>query len=48
MVLAVLADVMDHIEFESGIRAGGLTMSIYSSITAAAQEEGKAIAERKK
>jgi len=32
----MLADVIDHIEFKSGIRTDGLTMSIYSSIMVAA------------
>lgn len=32
MILALLADVIDHIEFKRGIRTDGLTMSIYSSI----------------
>jgi GPH family glycoside/pentoside/hexuronide:cation symporter len=36
MILAMLADVIDHIEFTKGIRTDGLTMSIYSSIMVAA------------
>ncbi len=36
LILAMLADVIDHIEFTSGIRTDGLTMSIYSSIMVAA------------
>ncbi|MCD8367067.1 MAG: MFS transporter, partial [Clostridiales bacterium] len=32
---ALLADVIDHIEFKSGIRTDGLTMSIYSSLMVA-------------
>lgn len=36
MILAMLADVIDHIEFKSGIRTDGLTMSIYSSLMVAA------------
>ena len=32
----MLADVIDHIEFKSGIRTDGLTMSIYSSLMVAA------------
>lgn len=36
MILAMLADVIDHIEFRSGIRTDGLTMSIYSSLMVAA------------
>ena len=36
MILAMLADVIDHIEFKRGIRTDGLTMSIYSSIMVAA------------
>ena len=36
MILAMLADVIDHIEYKAGIRTDGLTMSIYSSIMVAA------------
>jgi len=36
LILAMLADVIDHIEFKRGIRTDGLTMSIYSSIMVAA------------
>lgn len=36
MILAMLADVIDHVEYKSGIRTDGLTMSIYSSIMVAA------------
>ena len=36
VILAMLADVIDHIEYKSGIRTDGLTMSIYSSIMVAA------------
>ena len=35
MILAMLADVIDHIEYKSNIRTDGLTMSIYSSIMVA-------------
>lgn len=35
LILAMLADVIDHIEFTNGIRTDGLTMSIYSSIMVA-------------
>lgn len=35
MILAMLADVIDHIEYKSYIRTDGLTMSIYSSIMVA-------------
>ena len=35
MILAMLADVIDHVEFKHGIRTDGLTMSIYSSIMVA-------------
>ena len=35
LILAMLADVIDHIEFKSNIRTDGLTMSIYSSIMVA-------------
>lgn len=36
LILAMLADVIDHIEFKTGLRTDGLTMSIYSSIMVAA------------
>lgn len=36
MILAMLADVIDHIEWKTGLRTDGLTMSIYSSIMVAA------------
>ena len=36
MILAMLADVIDHVEFKSSLRTDGLTMSIYSSIMVAA------------
>lgn len=36
LILAMLADVIDHIEFKSGFRTDGLTMSIYSSVMVAA------------
>ena len=32
----MIADVIDHIEYTSGIRTDGLTMSIYSSLMVAA------------
>lgn len=35
LILAMLADVIDHIEYTSHIRTDGLTMSIYSSIMVA-------------
>lgn len=35
MILALIADVIDHIEYKSNIRTDGLTMSIYSSIMVA-------------
>lgn len=35
LILAMLADVIDHIEFTSGIRTEGLTMSIYSALMVA-------------
>lgn len=35
MILALIADVIDHIEYKSGIRTDGLAMSIYSSIMVA-------------
>lgn len=36
LILAMLADVIDHIEFKRNIRTDGLTMSIYSSLMVAA------------
>ncbi len=36
MILAMLADVIDHIEWKTGLRTEGLTMSIYSSLMVAA------------
>lgn len=36
LILAMLADVIDHIEYTSNLRTDGLTMSIYSSIAVAA------------
>lgn len=36
MILAMLADVIDHIEWKTGLRTDGLTMSIYSSLAVAA------------
>lgn len=36
LILAMLADVIDHIEYKHGIRTDGLTMSIYSSLMVAA------------
>lgn len=35
LILAMLADVIDHIEFKNNLRTDGLTMSIYSSIMVA-------------
>ena len=35
LILAMLADVIDHIEYTNNIRTDGLTMSIYSSIMVA-------------
>ncbi len=35
LILAMLADVIDHIEYKRGIRTDGLTMSIYSSLMVA-------------
>lgn len=36
LILAMIADVIDHIEYKNGIRTDGLTMSIYSSVMVAA------------
>lgn len=35
MILAMISDVIEHIEYKKGIRTDGLTMSIYSSIMVA-------------
>lgn len=35
LILAMLADVIDHVEYKEGFRTDGLTMSIYSSIMVA-------------
>lgn len=36
MILAMISDVLDHLEAKNGYRSDGLTMSIYSSIMVAA------------
>lgn len=36
LILAMLADVIDHIEYTRGIRTDGLTMSVYSALMVAA------------
>ena len=36
LILAMIADVIDHIEYRTGILTDGLTMSIYSSLMVAA------------
>ncbi len=43
LVLAMIADVLDHIEAKFGFRCDGLTMSIYSSIMAASAPISMAI-----
>jgi GPH family glycoside/pentoside/hexuronide:cation symporter len=43
LILAMLADVIDHIEYKTGLRTDGLTMSIYSSLMVAATPIGSAI-----
>ncbi|MCR4998329.1 MAG: MFS transporter [Lachnospiraceae bacterium] len=43
MILAMLADVIDHIEYKTGLRTDGLTMSIYSSLMVAASPIGTSI-----
>lgn len=35
LILAMLADVIDHIEYETGLRTDGLTMSVYSALMVA-------------
>ena len=36
LILAMIADVIDHIEYKTGLRTDGLTMSIYSCLMVAA------------
>ncbi len=43
LILAMISDVLDHIEAKHGFRADGLTMSIYSSIMVAATPVGQAV-----
>lgn len=43
MILAMIADSLDHIEAKNGFRCDGLTMSIYSSIMVAATGIGTAL-----
>ena len=43
MILAMISDVLDHIEAKSGYRCDGLTMSIYSSIMAATTPLGQSL-----
>jgi GPH family glycoside/pentoside/hexuronide:cation symporter len=43
LILAMLADVIDHIEYKTGLRTDGLTMSIYSSLMVAATPIGTSI-----
>ena len=43
LILAMLADVIDHVEYKNNIRTDGLTMSIYSSLMVAATPIGGAI-----
>lgn len=43
MILAMISDVLDHIEAKRGFRCDGLTMSIYSSIMVAATPVGQSI-----
>ena len=43
LILAMLADVIDHIEYKTGLRTDGLTMSIYSSLMVAASPIGTSI-----
>ncbi len=43
MILAMIADVLDHLEAKNGYRSDGLTMSIYSSIMVAATGVGTSI-----
>lgn len=42
MILAMISDVLDHLEAKHGFRCDGLTMSIYSSIMAATTPLGQA------
>lgn len=43
LILAMIADVIDHIEYKTGIRTDGLTMSIYSSLMVASSPIGTSI-----
>ena len=43
LILAMIADVIDHIEYKTGLRTDGLTMSIYSSLMVAASPIGTSI-----
>lgn len=43
LILAMIADVIDHIEYKTGLRTDGLTMSIYSSLMVAATPIGTSI-----
>lgn len=43
MILAMISDVLDHLEAKHGFRADGLTMSIYSSLMVASTPIGQAI-----
>ncbi len=43
LILAMISDVLDHIEAKRGFRADGLTMSVYSSIMVAATPLSQAL-----
>lgn len=43
LMLAMISDVLDHLEAKNGFRCDGLTMSVYSSIMVASTPIGQAI-----
>lgn len=43
LILALISDVIDHLEYKNGFRSDGFTMSIYSSILTGATGIGTAI-----
>ncbi len=43
LIVAMIADVIDHVEYRTGIRTDGLTMSVYSSLGAASAPVANAI-----
>ena len=43
LVVAMLADVIDHVEYRTGVRTDGFTMSVYSSLNAASAPVANAL-----